>query len=202
MDAPNWYPHDVSRETLEKLADYGQLLRKWTTKINLISKLSESDLEERHIWDSAQIYTPDDKNWLDLGSGGGLPGVVVAILAQGDGHSQRMTMVESDQRKATFLRTCARELDVSFDVVAERVENLHPQSAQIVSARALASLDTLLGYAFRHLKAGGECVFMKGEAWEDEVSAAKANWRFSCDATPSRTNPKAAILRIKEIERV
>ncbi len=202
MRVPDWYAANVSRETLEKLDAYAALLRKWTSKINLVSKASENDLDARHIWDSAQIYTRTCDSWLDLGSGGGLPGVVVAILAQGDGQDMPMTLVESDQRKATFLRTCARELEVPFSVLAERVEAVEPQSAKIISARALASLDTLLGLAVPHLAAHGQCVFMKGAAWESEVIEAERNWRFSCDATPSRTNPEAAILRIKGIERV
>ncbi|WP_299729161.1 16S rRNA (guanine(527)-N(7))-methyltransferase RsmG [uncultured Tateyamaria sp.] len=202
MRVPEWYSRDVSRETLEKLDGYAALLRKWTSKINLISKASVDDLENRHIWDSAQVYIETTESWLDLGSGGGLPGVVVAILAQGDGHDLPMTMVESDQRKSTFLRACTRELDVPFTVIAERIEKLTPQSASVVSARALANLDTLLGLAKPHLSTEGQCVFMKGAAWADELVEAERNWRFSCEATPSRTNPEAAILRIKGIERV
>jgi len=202
MDTPGWYEGNVSRETLDKLSEYEQLLRKWTSKINLISKGTVDDIEARHIWDSAQIYGGDDQDWLDIGSGGGLPAVVVAILAQGDHRSVNMTMVESDQRKAMFLRTCARHLEVPFAVSAQRIESIEPHSAATVSARALSRLDTLLGLAARHLASDGACIFMKGEAWQDEIAEAKRNWRFSCDATPSKTNPRAAILRIKDIERV
>ncbi|MEL6806242.1 MAG: 16S rRNA (guanine(527)-N(7))-methyltransferase RsmG [Pseudomonadota bacterium] len=202
MQVPDWYRRDVSRETLEKLAAYAALLRKWTSKINLVSKASENDLEIRHIWDSAQIYEAQQGSWLDFGSGGGLPGVVVGVLASGEGHENPLTLVESDQRKATFLRTCARELDVPIFVSAQRVESLAPHCAHTISARALASLDALLGLAAPHLADAGTCVFMKGEAWAQELDVAKRNWRFSCEATPSKTNEKAAILRIKDIERV
>jgi len=202
MDVPAWYEHDVSRETLDKLASYAALLRKWTVKINLISKSSQQDLEQRHIWDSAQIYEPTDGRWLDLGSGGGLPGVVVAILGQGDGCNLQVTMVESDQRKATFLRTCARELSVPFTVLSDRVGNIQAQSATVVSARALADLDQLLAFSEPHLAANGRCVFMKGATWRAEVAQARENWLFSCDSTASKTNPEAAILGIKEIKRV
>ncbi|MEP0941326.1 MAG: RsmG family class I SAM-dependent methyltransferase, partial [Rhizobiaceae bacterium] len=129
-------------------------------------------------------------------------GVVVGVLASGEGHDLPLKLVESDQRKATFLRTCARELDVSIEVSTQRVESLPPNSASTISARALASLDVLLGLAKPHLAEAGTCVFMKGEAWAQELEAAQQNWRFSCDATPSKTNEKAAILRIKDIERV
>ena len=202
MDVPAWYQRDVSRETLDKLAGFADLLRKWTVKINLISKASQQDLEQRHIWDSAQIYEPMDGTWLDLGSGGGLPGVVVAILAQGDGRNMQMTMVESDQRKATFLRACSRELEVPFAVSTSRVEKLPAQTANIVSARALADLDQLLTLSVPHLAKDGSCLFMKGASWQSELSLARENWRFSCDVTPSKTNSEAAILAIKEIERV
>ena len=202
IQTPDWYRQDVSRETLEKLTAYAALLRKWTVKINLVSKASEADLETRHIWDSAQIFDGQSGDWLDFGSGGGLPAVVVGVLAQGDGHALSLKMVESDQRKAAFLRTCARELDVPFEVSTQRVEDLATHAANTVSARALASLDALLGMAVPHLADGGTCVFMKGEAWAQELEVARQNWRFSCDAAPSKTNEKAAILRIKDIERV
>ena len=104
-----------------------------------------------------------DKN-TDFGSGGGLPGVVVAVLASGEGHEILLKLVESDQRKATFLRTCARELDVPIDVSTQRVESLPTHCAHTISARALASLDALLGLAAPHLAHAGTCVFMKGEA--------------------------------------
>ncbi len=201
MQTPDWYRRDVSRETLEKLDAYAALLRKWTVKINLVSKASENDLEHRHIWDSAQIYEAQQADWLDFGSGGGLPGVVVGVLASGEGHDLSLKLVESDQRKATFLRTCARELEVPLEVLTQRVESLPIHAASTISARALASLDALLGLAAPHLAEGGTCVFMKGEAWAQELEAAQQNWRFSCDATPSKTNEKAAILRIKDIER-
>ncbi len=110
MQVPSWYDRDVSRETLEALASYAELLRRWTTKINLIAKSTIDDVENRHIWDSAQAYTGQSGRWLDLGSGGGLPAVVVAILAKGEGRDLNVICVESDLRKATFLRTCAREL--------------------------------------------------------------------------------------------
>lgn len=197
----DWFPQDVSRETLDKLAAYAGLIRKWTSKINLVSKTSVDDIEARHIWDSAQIYEGQSGHWMDLGSGGGLPGVVVAILAQGQGHSLKMTLVESDQRKAAFLRTCARELSLPLDVSTLRVEDLPSEPIDVISARALASLDTLLGFAHPHMGQDSVCIFMKGAAWADEVKAAQQNWRFSCDVTRSRTNEKAAILRIRDIER-
>ncbi|WP_299281496.1 16S rRNA (guanine(527)-N(7))-methyltransferase RsmG [uncultured Tateyamaria sp.] len=202
MRKPDWFAHDVSRETLDRLEAYAALLLKWTGNINLIAKSTRSEVEDRHIWDSAQTHYPAEGKWLDIGSGGGLPGVVVAILAKEQNDDIAMTMVESDHRKATFLRTCARELDLGFTVIADRVERVAEQSADTVSARALADLDSLLSLSTPHLASDGVCVFMKGARWREEIEAASTNWRFSYDAKPSNTNPEAAILTIRDIERV
>ncbi|WP_420014140.1 16S rRNA (guanine(527)-N(7))-methyltransferase RsmG [Tateyamaria sp.] len=201
MHPPDWFAHDVSRETLDKLSAYHDLLIKWTGKINLIAKSTIDDAAHRHIWDSAQVYQPVAGKWADLGSGGGLPGVVVAILAAGQGDAINMTLVESDQRKATFLRTCARTLDVPMTVIAQRIEQAEPQGADVISARALATLSDLLGHSQRHIAPSGTAVFMKGGKWASEMEEARKNWRFSYDVTASKTNPDAAILRIRDIER-
>lgn len=202
MQVPSWYASDVSRETLEKLDAYAALIRKWTGKINLIARSTLNDLETRHIWDSAQVYSGESGEWCDLGSGAGLPGIVVAILAQGNNTPLNMTLVESDQRKGTFLRTCARELHLSITVCAERIENTEAKPHQIVSARALADLDKLLALAKPHLAPDGTCIFMKGARWQEEINAAMQNWRFSYEAQRSNTDTNAAILRIRGLERV
>lgn len=202
MQVPTWWDADVSRETLDKLQAYADLLRKWTPKINLISKSTVSEIETRHIWDGAQVFSARTGTWVDLGSGGGLPGVVIAIFAQSNGLNTSVTLIESDQRKAAFLRTCARELNVPINVVAYRIEDVPALNAQTVSARALAPLETLLSLASPHLAANGLCVFQKGALWKDEVEAAKQNWRFSYEAMPSKTNAEAVVLQIKDISRV
>ena len=202
MEVPAWWAGDVSRETLEKLRAYADLIRKWTPKINLVAKSTLSDLEDRHIWDSAQVYAPHDGAWADFGAGGGMPGVVIAVLAQADDQGLSVTLVESDQRKATFLRTCARELDVPINVVARRIEDVPPLGANTISARALAPLHALLGHAHQHLAPAGTCFFQKGARWQDEVASALENWRFSYEAMQSKTNTEAVVLKIKDITRV
>ncbi|WP_299547938.1 16S rRNA (guanine(527)-N(7))-methyltransferase RsmG [uncultured Tateyamaria sp.] len=202
MQVPGWWDQNVSRETLDKLQGYAALIRKWTPKINLVAKSTIDDIEARHIWDSAQIHTSRQGVWADLGSGGGLPGVVVAIFAQADGLDAAVTLVESDQRKATFLRTCARELDLPMKVVAQRVEDVQGLQAQTISARALAPLDSLLSLAKPHVAKCGLCLFQKGAHWQEEVEAAQQNWRFSYDAMPSKTNAEAVVLKIKDVTRV
>ncbi len=195
---------DVSRETLDKLQAFETLVTKWTAKINLISKSTVSEIWERHILDSAQIYelANPQGHWVDLGSGGGFPGIVIAILSQGSGAENRVTLVESDQRKAVFLRTAIRELDLKAQVIAERIERIDQQEAQVLSARALTDLDGLLAFSEQHLSSGGTALFPKGAQWEKEHIAAQKRWSYSLEVTKSRSNPAAAILKIKDIKRV
>ena len=192
---------DVSRETLARLEALAELTRKWTARINLVAPSSVPDLWNRHIRDSAQLYAlaPPFVHWADLGSGGGFPGLVIAALAEG---TQRTTLIESDRRKATFLRAAIRELHLPAEVIAARIESAPPQSADIVSARALAPLPELLAYATRHLRPGGVALFPKGAARSEEISAARAGWDFCLTETRSITLPEAAVLRIERIVRV
>lgn len=195
---------NVSRETMEKLQAFSSLVEKWTQKINLISKPSIPEVWERHILDSAQLYdlAPSTGSWVDLGSGGGFPGIVVCILAQGQGADQQFTLVESDQRKSTFLRTAIRELSLEAKVITQRIEQVPPLKANILSARALADLDVLLGFAERHLSPDGTALLPKGAQWEKEDAEAQIRWSYDCAPITSKTNPEAAILKIKDIARV
>ena len=190
----------VSRETLERLEIYAALVAKWNPKINLVSRKSLEDLWSRHFVDSAQVYGLAGPNprglWADLGSGGGFPGAVIAILAAGAGADLRVTLVESDQRKAAFLRTVSRETSVPFGVLADRIETLPPLNADILSARALAPLTDLLGFAERHLGDGGVGLFPKGETHAAELREAQNRWRFSGETATSCTDPRAVILKI------
>ncbi|TMV83054.1 16S rRNA (guanine(527)-N(7))-methyltransferase RsmG [Thioclava sp. BHET1] len=190
---------DVSRETMERLEHYAALLRKWNPAINLVSKSTLEELWTRHFLDSAQIYDhcPEGaQHWVDLGSGGGFPGLVIAILAAENRPGLRVTLVESDIRKATFLRTVARETKVSVQVLSDRIEHLPPLSADVLSARALAALPQLLEYAARHMAADGLALFPKGATHAEELDAARKIWTFSCNALASQTDPRSVILAI------
>ncbi|WP_373274787.1 16S rRNA (guanine(527)-N(7))-methyltransferase RsmG [Roseobacter insulae] len=194
---------DVSRETLEKLQTYHDLIHKWNPTINLVSRASLAEIWERHIWDSAQIYdvAGNADHWADIGSGGGLPGIVVAILACEKHLGRHVTLIESDRRKATFLRTVIREVGLNASVIVSRIEDVPPLDADVLSARALADLPILLGFADRHVKAGGKSLFFKGQTWEKEVADARESWSFDLLAHKSKTNPQAAILEVKDIRR-
>lgn len=195
---------DVSRETFSKLQAYEALVRKWTPAINLISKSTVPDLWNRHIADSAQIFAAcpkDATTWVDIGSGGGFPGIVVAILAQEFRPDLRVTLVESDLRKATFLRQSGRELGLGITVAAERAENLPPQRADVVSARALAPLVDLLPLACLHMRPEGVAIFPKGARAAVELEDARKLWAFEVDSRPSLSDSDATILVIRNIHR-
>ncbi len=193
----------VSRETLSDLETYADLLRQWNKTINLVSPNSLEHLWSRHFLDSAQLLELADPvgRWVDLGSGGGFPGLVIAVLAKGRADLE-VVLVEVDQRKATFLRTVIRDLKLNARVVVSRIEDVAPLDADILSARALAPLDALLGFASRHLKPSGIALFPKGEKADEEVAEALEHWNFDCEKHRSQTDENATILRIGEITRV
>lgn len=191
----------VSRETMEKLQRYSDLVLKWTPKINLIAKGTAPEIWERHIEDSAQIYklAPDGwRRWIDLGSGAGFPGVVVAIIDQ---ENRPVTLVESDQRKALFLKTIKRELGLNLDILTERVESVGVTGFDVVSARAFTSLDALLLHASRLIAQNGIALFPKGRRYADELNQAMLNWDFELEALPSITSPDSRILCISRIKK-
>lgn len=196
--------HPVSRETLDRLHLYAALLRKWTPRINLISKGALDELWHRHMRDSAQLMAlaPESaRTWCDLGSGGGFPGLVVAILARDVRPGLSVTLIEADKRKAAFLRTVNRDVGMDVQVLDERVEAAPPQGADVLSARALAPLPKLLGLARRHLAPDGTALFPKGAQHASEHREALELWRFRCETRSSETDPDAVILSISELSR-
>ncbi len=191
---------DVSRETLERLVAYAALLRRWNKAVNLVGPSTIRDLWARHMLDSAQLLPlapPDAKDWFDLGSGAGFPGLVVAILAMEAAPDLRVTLVESDRRKAAFLLEAARTAGVSVQVRAERLEDLPDACADVVSARALAPLKDLLPWSGRLIRPGGVALFPKGRQGREELDAAAGVWPFAPEILPSRVDPDSMILRFR-----
>ncbi|MHA6324427.1 16S rRNA (guanine(527)-N(7))-methyltransferase RsmG [Roseivivax sp. CAU 1753] len=196
---------DVSRETLVDLSRFVALVELWSAKINLISRQSLADIANRHIADSLQLkqFTPAGKSqWLDLGSGGGFPGIVAAIFAKRHNPDLTFTLVESDGRKAVFLRTAIREFGLNAKVLTQRIEKLGPQKVDIVSARALADLTQLLAYAKPHMAPTSRALFLKGATWKKELEAARREWSFEYEVVKSTTDPNAVILSIGNIANV
>ncbi len=203
MTRPMFVDVDVSRETLRDLEHFEGLVRKWNPRINLVSKNTIEDLWHRHILDGLQLigFLPSlPCHWVDLGSGGGFPGIVIAIAAKSLNPNFRMTLVESDHRKAVFLRTAIRELNLTAKVETSRIKELASLQADVLTARALADLPILLSFADRHLKKDGVAVFPKGATWKKEVEAARAEWSFSCETTTSKTDQNAVVLSIGNID--
>ena len=197
---------DVSRETLGRLEQLGALLAKWNPAINLVAKSTLPEAWTRHILDSAQLFrlAPDRvSHWVDLGSGGGFPGLVIAVLASEFDSARRVTLVESDQRKATFLRQAAREMGLSnVAVLTDRIEQAAPLAGQVVSARALAPLPQLCAFAQRHLAPGGLALFPKGAKHAEEVAEAGREWHFDLTVHPSDTDSSAVVLELRTIRHV
>lgn len=195
----------LSEPEQRQLRQFVELVLRWNPRINLISRASAADVWNRHIVDSAQVYMqmPERcESWVDLGSGGGFPGIVVAILAAHRKPGLRVTLVESDQRKAVFLRQAARELGVGCTVLARRIEELGALSADVVSARALASLDKLFEMSAPLLAAGGTALFPKGANRAAEIAEAQRHWVFNVTELPSLTEPTAAILKVTDLRHV
>ena len=197
----------VSRETYDKLRDYESLIQKWNPSINLVAKSTLSDIWSRHIVDSAQVYYAASAelsgNCTDIGSGGGLPAIVIAILAQGADKQVQMTMVESDKRKSVFLRTAIRELGLNnANVVNERIENVQIPVSKFISARALAPLTELFGFAEKLSDDKTTFLFQKGKNWLSEIGIAQNHWSFDYEAIKSETDSNAVILKIRGLSRV
>jgi 16S rRNA (guanine527-N7)-methyltransferase len=142
---------------------------------------------------------PTSRLWCDLGSGGGLPGLVAAIQAKEGLPDLKFILVESDQRKSVFLGQVARELELNVSVVNRRIDEVSPLAADIVSARGLASLDVLCGYASQHLRQGGLAIFPKGSTVDVEIDKARGHWDFRMTTRESHTDPFARVLMLEDI---
>ncbi|QDO96951.1 16S rRNA (guanine(527)-N(7))-methyltransferase RsmG [Ferrovibrio terrae] len=198
---------DCSDAAIARLEAYAALINKWQKAINLVAPKTLPELWSRHFLDSAQLleHAPKDTmRWLDLGSGGGFPGLVIAALFDGYVH-----LVESDQRKSTFLREAARAMNVQATVHVKRIEAVDPAdlhkamggAPQVISARALAPLHELIGLA--QPLAGPDTVYLfpKGRNAEDELTEARRYWTLpAAEKLPSRTDPEASILLLRGME--
>ena len=192
----------VSRETLDRLDRHAAMLEKWQGAINLVSPATLPSIWYRHMLDSAQLMdlAPDRAaTWLDLGSGGGFPGLVCAAIAAETHPELRFTLVESDLRKAAFLREAARQMGVAASVLTRRVEDLPASRADVISARALAPLSTLCRHASRHLAPGGVCLFPKGARASAELETARQDWQVDVTKIASVTDADAVILKLEKL---
>ena len=206
MAAPPFTPEEfqratgVSRETLDRLVLLADLLKKWQARINLVGSDTLADLWRRHMLDSAQLaplIPPGARTLIDLGSGGGFPGLVLAALCPAlDVH-----LVEVDARKCAFLREAAAAMGLRATIHHRRIEELEPRPFDVVTARALAPLTRLLSLAERFRDPATTCLFLKGRDVEEELIEAQKSWTMTLRRRPSRSDPAGTILELGAIAR-
>ena len=190
---------NVSRETLDRLRTYAELLQKWQKAINLVGKSTLPDLWRRHMLDSAQLLphtTRTNGRWIDLGSGAGFPPLVIAICGDFEVHA-----VESDRRKCLFMQNVSRETSAGMTVHNRRVEEMEPLNADIISARALAPLEKLLTLAEPFVRKDTELFFLKGQDIDEELTVASKCWNMEIKKLRSLTSEDGCILKISKLRR-
>jgi 16S rRNA (guanine527-N7)-methyltransferase len=197
----------VSRGTLDRLVTYENLLKRWQKTINLVAPSTVGDIWHRHFADSAQLwqYRPAGaQTWLDLGTGAGFPGLVLAILGAEAGDSRHI-LVECDNRKAAFLREVARDTGAPVDILCTRIENDETRAklamVDCVTARALAPLPRLLEIAAPYFASSTLGLFLKGREVAVEIEEAARSWQFAYDLKPSVTDEDARVVLLKALKR-
>ena len=186
---------NVSRETIDKFRAYLTLLEKWQARINLVANSTLAEAWQRHILDSGQLaafYLPQTKNIMDVGSGAGFPGLVLAIMG-----GVTVDLVESDQRKAVFLSTVIRELDLPAKVHNQRIETLPQLFPDVITARALAPVPKLLKLIENQLSPKSVCLFLKGAAVQDELTNLQTYSTMDATTHPSLSGPTGVVLELK-----
>ena len=190
----------VSCETIARLAAYIETLDAWRMKSNLIGPREWPSVWSRHVADSLQLLSIIERPraLVDLGSGAGFPGLVLAAALAPD---TEVSLVEATAKKCVFLRAAAEAANLDVTIHAERAERLAGWEVDFVTARAVAPLSKLLDFSAPWMKKGARGLFHKGEGWREELTAARERWSFACRAVPSRTSDSGAILEISEVSR-
>lgn len=196
--------HPVSRETFERLEQYVEKLKLWQKKTNLVAPSTIEDIWQRHICDSLQLISvkPDITKWVDIGSGGGLPGLVLAaMMVEVEGSS--VTMIESNQKKCAFLRQVNRQIGGSAKVIADRIEVAAEsvETPQVVTARALAELPLLLELSSPWLSNGAIGLFHKGRDYEREIEKSNGTWSYDLIEHSSKVSEDSVLLEISNLKR-
>jgi 16S rRNA (guanine527-N7)-methyltransferase len=195
----------VSRETAARLDRFVHLLLQWQEKSNLVGPATLPQLWTRHIADSLQLLAlaPNARVWLDLGSGGGFPGLVIACALAGE-RGAAVHLVDSNGKKAAFLREAARDLGLPAIVHGERIEHFSlpiGTHIDVITARALAPLNVLFGYVALLLKTGAQALLLKGQDVEAELTEAAKYWNIEADLVPSKTSPESRIVAVRGLRR-
>jgi 16S rRNA (guanine527-N7)-methyltransferase len=188
----------VSRETLARLKAYADLLADWNARHNLVARSTLPDLWHRHMWDSAQLVPliPQTAHTLaDLGSGAGFPGLVLAAMRP----DLKITLHEATTKKCAFLQAAADRMGLTVAIRNARLEDLGPQTFDVVTARAVAPLPLLLDYAHRFTGPNSVCLFLRGQNVGSELTEASKYWNMKVSQVPSQTDPSAAIVTVREL---
>lgn len=197
--------YNVSRETLAKIRRFVDLLTKWNQKMNLVSKNSLADIWQRHVLDSAQLidYLPQSINHiLDIGSGSGFPAMVLAIMLSEQKPQCRITMVESITKKTVYLNDVRAKLGLNnVEILNGRVENIVFKIPQIITARAVAGLDVLCGYAHKVGGKNTELLLLKGKNYSLELVEAQKHWEFECKVYPNKYSENGVVLKIADLRK-
>ena len=194
---------NVSREKIDILKKYLKILEQWNKSINLVSKNTEVNLWDRHILDSAQLFVflnANIRTWVDLGSGAGFPGLVIAILAKDKFPTMQMTLIESNKRKCVFLSEVARELNLKIRIISGRIEDCSFLNADIVSARALAPMKMLLTYFNLHSKKSGKGPFLKGKNIKSELDECLGFTQFEIKTDFKLIKRSSVLVEVKNKE--
>ena len=195
---------NVSRETLGRLKLFAGLLEDWNARLNLVSANSLPDIWRRHIWDSAQLadlIPPEATSLVDLGSGAGFPGLVLAIILRTRG-AVRTVLYEATTKKCSFLAEAAARTGAPVEIRNGRIEVARHEPFDVVTARALAPLDKLLDYAHAFQGSKTLNLFLKGQSVGAELTFAHKSWRMALTQRPSRSDPSGVILAIRELRHV
>lgn len=195
---------NVSRETLGRLKLFVGLLGEWNARVNLVSARSLDDVWRRHIWDSAQLlaFVPlGARSLVDLGSGAGFPGLVLAALLR-ERPGFRTVLYEATAKKCRFLEAAAARMEVDAEVRNARMEDAKPEAFDLVTARACAPLAQLLSYAAAFQGKNTRDLFLKGQSVGVELTDARISWKMKVEQHPSRSDPSGVILEIQELRRV
>ena len=197
--------NSVSRETLERLKTYEASLHEWQKKFNLVSNASLEDAWNRHFLDSMQLFNfipKTARNLCDFGSGAGFPGMVLAIMAKEKTPYLKVSLIESIKKKTLYLNEVNKITEANAVIINDRIENIPPQSFDVITSRAMASLKDLLNYTKKFFGKNTVCIFPKGKSYAEEIAEAEKFWKFDCKIVPSEMSSEGVILIITNLSAI
>ncbi len=197
--------YNVSRETFSKLKLYEALLKEWQLKFNLVSKSSLDDAWNRHFEDSVQLfkYIPENAKVLyDFGSGAGFPAMVLAIMANEKTPYLKVKLIESIGKKTLYLNEVKKQTNTDVEIINDRIENIKPEKADVITSRAMASLVQLLEYTKKFCNKKTICIFPKGKKFQEEIDEARKKFNFDCQVYDSEISSEGKVLIISNISKI